>query len=138
MIRRLGFFCIVIFLALTTFGHGADEPSQVEHKWEPYSKDRQGVNFYYDKDAIVYGTDGVLKVWRKRDFPIRARYREIINLDEIDCFRQKYRALEIKVVGWDDSVESFKRVAEWSTIYGDSPEEYFLDTACKEFKKKKK
>jgi hypothetical protein len=141
---KVGMFLAAVFLAVSTFGYGVEaekqdaQDKQADHKWEAYSKDRNGLTFLYEKETIDFGADGTIKVWRKREFPVRSRHKEIIALDQIDCIKQKHRSLELQVVGWNDSVESFKRVAEWSTIYGDSPEEFFLDHACKELKKQKK
>ena len=108
-----------------------------DRKWEEYAKDRQGATFYYDRESIAYPSPGVIKVWRKRGFPVRSSLKEIVSLDEIDCFKQKYRSVQLQVVQWDDTSETFNKIAEWSTIYGGSPEEYLLDTACKETRRKK-
>jgi hypothetical protein len=127
-----------LLLAAGAIGYAAEKSEDSTRKWEQYSKDRQGLTLFYEKDTIEYGTNGMIKVWRKREFPVRSQHKAIVTLDEIDCYKQKYRSHKLEVTGWDDSSEMFNRVAEWSTIYGDSPEEYFLDNACKELRKKSK
>ena len=131
---RIVFILAVGALCAIAFGAYAAEG---DRKWEEYSKDKQGLIFSYDKASITYPSTGVIKLWRKRSFPVRASQKEIISLDEIDCYKQKYRSVQLQLVQWDDTVETFNKAAEWSVIYGDSPEEFFLDTACKEVRKKK-
>jgi hypothetical protein len=128
--------CILAMGALCAIACAA-YAAEGDHKWEQYSKDKQGLTFYYDKTSITYPSAGVIKVWRKRSFPVRASQKELISLDEIDCLKQKYRSVQMQVVQWDDTAETFNKVAEWSVIYGDSPEEILLDTACMEVRKKK-
>ena len=129
--------CILAVVALCAIAFGAYAAEGEERKWEEYSKDKQGLTFSYDKASITYPSPGVIKLWRKRSFPVRASQKEILSLDEIDCYKQKYRSVQLQLVQWDDTVDTFNKVAEWCVIYGDSPEEYFLDTACKEVRKKK-
>ena len=120
-----------------TFGSAATGAEQAERKWQEYTKDIRGLTYYYDKDDITFPSTGILKVWRKREFPVRAGQKSIISLDEIDCFKQKYRSVHIEVTRWDDTVETHDKVQDWMTIWGDTPEEWFLDNTCKEVRKKK-
>ena len=142
MNRRL---TISIFLSMALFVltgipslcRGADELGEPGDKWEKYVADKWGVIYYYDKDSVVMPTMGILKLWRKRDFRVGSAQKEIISYDEIDCVKQKYRSLQLRVVGQDDKVETTNRVLEWATIYGDHPEEWFLDNTCRELMRKK-
>ncbi len=132
---------MLLVIALCTFPAISRSAGVVEedgHKWQEYHKNNRAVVFYYEKDSVVFGADGVIKVWRKREFPIRSQQRSIIALEEIDCYKQQYRSVQLKVVNWDDTAETFDRVGDWSTIFSESPEEYFLDNVCTELKKKKK
>ncbi len=118
-------------------GPAAMGAEEVEHKWLEYTKDTRGVTYFYDKENITFPSKGVMKVWRKREFPVRSGQKAIIALDEIDCFQQKYHSIQIQVVRWDDTVETHNRAQDWMTIWGDTPEEWFLDNTCKEARKKK-
>jgi hypothetical protein len=132
----------ILFVILTVwfaalFGSLAMGEEEVNHKWLEYIKDGRGVTYFYDKENITYPSSGIIKVWRKREFPVRSGQKAIVTLDEIDCFNQKYHSLQIQVVRWDDTVETFNRVQDWITIWGETPEEWFLDNSCKEVRKKK-
>jgi hypothetical protein len=105
---------------------------EVERKWTSYWKDTQDVEYFYDKDAIERPSANILQVWRKRVFPQRAAQREIVALDEINCRLQQHWALELQVTAWDGTTRITKKLGPAATIWPNSPEEYFLDTICKE------
>jgi len=128
---------IVSLLITVMFGAQVAGAEETAHKWQEYTKDLYGLTYYYDKDNITFPSAGVLKVWRKRDFPVRAGQKSIISLDEIDCFRQKYRSVHIEVIRWDDTIEAHDKIQDWMTIWGETSEEWFLDNTCKEVRKKK-
>jgi hypothetical protein len=134
--RTIIFVILTVWIA-TVFGTLAMGEEEVNHKWLEYTKDGRGLVYYYDKENITFPSSGMIKVWRKREFPVRAGQKAVISLDEIDCFKQKYRSVQMQVVKWDDTVQTHSNVQDWMTIWGESPEEWFLDNTCKETRKKK-
>lgn len=132
--RILGITLGLAFFVLLLLGSGVVVQAQsreTEVKWEKYDTDENGVEYYYDKRSLSFPKTDILRVWRQRVFPTGASYREIITLDEVDCNKQKYRTLEMRVTARDGSVQGFKKVSEWSYIYVGMPEDYFLQDHCK-------
>jgi hypothetical protein len=107
------------------------ETKEMETKWDKYDSDQYDVKYSYEKRSLSFPATGILRVRRQRVFPPGVSYREIITLDEIDCNKQKYRTLEIKVVTKEGTVEEFKKTSEWAYIYVGMPEDYFLREHCK-------
>jgi hypothetical protein len=134
---RTAIFVILFVWATSVFSSFVMGAEELDHKWLEYNKDGRGLTYFYDKENITYPSSGMIKVWRKREFPVRAGQKAIISWDEIDCFKQKFRSVQMQVVQWDDTMETFNRVQDWMTIWGESPEEWFLDNTCKEVRKKK-
>ncbi|OPY64503.1 MAG: hypothetical protein A4E57_03525 [Syntrophorhabdaceae bacterium PtaU1.Bin034] len=103
-----------------------------EKKWEEYATDGARVVYYLDKEGMTFPSKNMVQVWRKRVFPQRSPQKEIISLDVIDCVKQKYRSLIVQGVQWDGSSETWRKPSPWTTIHGDTAEEYILDHFCKE------
>ncbi|MDR2018826.1 MAG: hypothetical protein LBQ00_08195 [Syntrophobacterales bacterium] len=137
MNRRITIFFIVTLCVVPILGLVAVGAEEVDHKWQEYMKDGRGLTYYYDKESITFPSGGIIKLWRKREFPVRAAQKTIMSLDEIDCYKQKYRSVQMQVAQWNEEVETFSRVQDWMTIWGDTPEEWFLDNTCKEVRTKK-
>jgi hypothetical protein len=104
----------------------ADEP----RNWTQYAKLKGGVVCFLDKDTITYPAKDMVQLWRKRVFPPRSGEKEIIAYDEMDCRKQKYRSLLLRVTHENDTVETFVKASPWAAVYEGSPEEYLLDTSC--------
>ena len=119
--------CIVCASALYS---GAAE--ELERKWTSYMRDREGgVEYFYDKEALMKPSKELIQVWRKRVFPAGAAQKEIVTLDEIDCRGARYRSLELHVTYWDGTAERYDRVSPWARVYENSPEEYLMEEDCK-------
>lgn len=130
----IGLACLAFFaLGFTADSRGQDKTKDGdrETKWERYDSDRNGVKYFYDKATISYPSAKIVQVRRQRVFPDDARYRNIVTLDQIDCDKQKYRYVEIKVTNRDGSTEEFAKASEWGYIYVGMPEDYFLREYCK-------
>jgi hypothetical protein len=104
----------------------ADEPKN----WTEYARLKNGVVCFLDKGAIVFPEKDKVKVWRKRAFPPRSGEKEIVTYDEIDCRKQSYRSLLIRVTHENDTVETFVKNSPWTKIFEESPEEYMLGAPC--------
>jgi hypothetical protein len=114
----------------------APEPSNIEwkeRKWESYAEDKGGVQYLFERESLDHTTKDLIYVWRKRIFAGKSSsQKEITSFDEIDCRTQKYRSLELQGVNWDDTTTIiYKRPTPWNTIFGDTPDEYFLDNFCR-------
>jgi hypothetical protein len=120
------FFCSV--LAMTKPCSAAEE---TDRKWSSYAKDRNGVEYFYEKDTIERPTDNLLKMWRRRSFPLKAAQQEIVSLDEFDCVKQRFRTVEVRVKYKDNKWESFKKLSQWAVVYADTADAYFIETYCK-------
>jgi hypothetical protein len=134
MLRIMRIALGLVFLALFFLGIAMDTSAQNKvagAKWEEYYSDRYDVQYYYDKGSFSFPKTNILQVLRQRVFPPGASYTKIITLDQIDCNKQKYRTLEIKVTNKDGSTQEFKKTAEWAYIYVGMPEDYFLREHCK-------
>jgi len=130
-ITTLGLLLLFFVVLGSTVGAGAETKEVEPPKWEKYDSDQYDVRYLYDKGSISFPTPNILRVRRQRIFPPGALYKEIVTLDEIDCSKQKYRTLEIKVVNRDDTVEEYRKTSEWAYIYVGMPEDYFLREHCK-------
>jgi hypothetical protein len=108
---------------------GSDGDSAI--KWEKYDSDPNGIEYFYDKGSITYPTPKIVQVRRRRVFPDGASYRSITTLDQIDCDKQKYRSIEIKVTDRKGATEEFAKASQWANIHFGMPEGYFLREHCK-------
>ncbi len=119
--------CVVCTSAL--YSRAAEEP---ERKWTSYMRDRElGVEYFYDKEALVKPSKDLFQVWRKRVFPAGAAQKEIVTFDEMDCRGPRYRALELSVTYWDGTTKRYDRVGQWANVYTNSVEEFLMDEHCK-------
>jgi hypothetical protein len=119
--------CIVCTSAL--YCRAADEP---ERKWTSYMRDRElGVEYFYDKEALIKPSKDLFQMWRKRVFPAGATQKEIVTLDEMDCRAARYRALELRVTYWDGTTKAYNTVNPWANVYANSVEEFLMDENCK-------
>jgi len=50
---------------------------QAGRKWSSYMRDENGTEYFYDKDAIIQPSKGLLRMWRKREFPAGAAQKEL-------------------------------------------------------------
>ena len=125
---RLAFLSLLL-LGVSTGAWAQTKDADV--KWERYDRDENGVRYLYDKRSLSFPETNMLRVRRQRVFPAESSYKSIVTLDEIDCYKQKYRTLEITVTNKDGSVEEFKKVSQWAYIYVGMPEDYFLREHCK-------
>ena len=98
-------------------------------KWTSYARD-QSAEYFYDKDAITQSSKGLLRMWRKREFPSGAAQKEIVTLDEINCPKQEYRTLGLRVTYWDGKTGLSDTPTRWAQIWADTAEEYLMDEHC--------
>jgi hypothetical protein len=134
LVRSMDITIGLAFLTLFLIGSTMDSFAQdkvAEAKWEKYDSDRNDVQYSYDKGSLSFPKTNLVQVLRQRVFPPGASYTKIITLDQIDCNKQKYRTLEIKVTNKDGSTQEFKKASEWAYIYVGMPEDYFLRDHCK-------
>lgn len=130
-IMRIGTgFVLFAFFLLGCTAVALAQNKAADTKWERYDRDGNGVKYSYDKGSISYPTPNILQVRRQRVFPRDAAYENIITLDQIDCDKQKYRTIEIKVTNRDGTTEEFKKASQWMYIYVGMPEDYFLREHC--------
>ena len=119
--------CVVCASAL--YSGAAEEP---ERKGTSYMRDREGgVEYFYDKEALMKPSKDLIQVWRRRAFPAGAIQKEIVTLDEIDCRGGRYRALELHVTYRDGTTKSYDRVGPWAKVYENSAEDYLMEEDCK-------
>ncbi len=104
-----------------------------ERKWETYASDKQGIDYYLDRETIAFPSRTLVRVWRRRVFPLTSPQREIISLDEIDCGSReaRYRSLEVTAVYQDGKTRTFKVTSPWNRIWSDSPDEVLFLDVCK-------
>jgi hypothetical protein len=119
--------CIVCTSAL--YSRAAEEP---ERKWTSYMRDRTtGVEYFYDKDALLKTSQNTLQVWRKRVFPTGSPQKEIVTFDQIHCREARYRSLRLTVTNWDGTTKTYDKTSSWANVYTNSVEEYLMDQHCK-------
>ncbi len=127
---KLTILFLVHLILCMSFGYAsAQEP---ERKWTNYRKDTMDVEYYYDQEAVLRPSKNVIQVWRKRVFPTREHQKEIVTFDEINCRLQQYRTLELRVIRWDDTIQTSSKPTPWQKIWAGSSEEYLLDEVCME------
>jgi len=99
--------------------------------WTMYMRGRDGVEYFYDKGAVIETPQGYLQVWRKRVFPAGAAQKEIVTFDQLSCsFQQEYRTLRLSVTHWDGTIKEYDKWTPWAHIYTNSPEQYLVDEHC--------
>jgi hypothetical protein len=104
-----------------------------ERKWTSYLRGRDnGVEYFYDKSALIKTSQGTLQVWRKRVFPPGSAQKEIVTFDQIQCGAgEEHRTLQLSVTNWDGTTQVFDKFSPWAHIYTNSPEQYLVGEHCK-------
>ncbi|HVN25100.1 MAG TPA: hypothetical protein VMT71_14095 [Syntrophorhabdales bacterium] len=110
----------------------APSPGQDEadRKWASIGEDGNRIQYFYDKAAVVFPTQGFVRIWKKREFPSGAAQREIVSLDEIDCREARYHSLEVRVTYREGMTRNFAQASPWTKVYQDSAEEYLMNQFC--------
>ncbi len=114
------------------YSSAGEEPVR---KWTSYMRGRDGVEYFYDKGAVIETPQGYLQVWRKRVFPPGAAQKEIVTFDQLSCgFQQEYRTLQLSVTYWDGRTQVYDKFSPWAHIYSNSPEEYLVNEHCSKYR----
>jgi hypothetical protein len=105
-----------------------------ERNWESYGKDRNGVDYLFERDSASYPARGIVRVWRKRIFSAKTTsHQEIASFDEFNCRSERFRTLELQATKWDGTLtEVYRKPGSWVTVYANTPDEYFLINLCPE------
>jgi hypothetical protein len=101
-------------------------------KWTSFWKGDNGVEWFYDKEDLVQPRKGLIQVWKKRVFPSGSAQKEIVTHDEISCRQAQWRTLELRVTGWDGTIQSSNKPSPWGNINSGRPEEYLMEEHCKQ------
>ena len=109
--------------------------STVEWKdrtWNNYFEDK-GIVYYVEKQSVSYPRPNIVHMWRKRTFPNNkvSSHKEVISLDEIDCYKEKFRSLQLRALGWDDTATPvYQRPSPWANIYEGTAEDILILDYC--------
>ena len=97
--------------------------------WTIYFRNDDGVEWFLDEGTLKRTRDGI-EIWRRRTFPHWAFQKEIVTLDALNCSEERYRALELRVTGWDGSSQRTDKASPWANVYSNSPEHYLMKVYC--------
>jgi len=123
-------FLVHLILCMSALSSSAGE--EPERKWTSYMRSRDGVEYFYDKGAVIETPQGYLQVWRKRVFPTGAAQKEIVTFDQLACgFQEEYRTLRLSVTYWDGTTKEYDKWSPWAHIYTNSPEQYLVNEHCR-------
>jgi len=103
-----------------------------DRNWENYFEDK-GVIYYVERQSVSYPRPNIVQMWRKRTFPNNkvSSHKEAVSLDEIDCRKEKYRAIQLQALDWADAATPvYQRPSPWVTIYEGTAEDFLILDYC--------